>query len=329
MDMRRGLEVLLAFLVISCLCAPLEAELVNGFYTGICSQAETIVTAEVLKAFLNDSGVAAGLVRMHFHDAFVRGADGSVLIDSTSNNTAEKDSPPNNPSLRGFEVIDNAKAKLEASCPGKVSCADILAFAARDSVLLSLGLFYQVPSGRRDGRVSLASEALANLPPPFFNLDQLTQSFASKNFTQEEMIILSGAHTIGRSHCGSFMNRLYTFNSTMSQDPSLNATYAEQLKLKCPNVSTSVNNTVVSMDPSTPTIFDTNYYKDLLINRGLFTSDQTLISTQQTKSIVQTYASSSSVFKQKFRDAFVKMGKIGVLTGDEGEIRTNCRVINS
>lgn len=62
-----------------------------------------------------------------------QGCEGSVLLNSTANNTAERDAIPNL-SLRGFQVIDAVKAAVERSCPRTVSCADILALVARDAV---------------------------------------------------------------------------------------------------------------------------------------------------------------------------------------------------
>ncbi|XP_026410226.1 peroxidase 5-like [Papaver somniferum] len=183
-------------LLSACCLSSVEAQLQVGFYQSTCSSAEFIISNEVFSAFQANNGIAAGLVRLHFHDCFVRGCDGSVLIDSTTG-TAEKDSPANFPSLRGFEVVDTIKTALETACPGVVSCADILAFAARESS--NRGIGYDVTAGRKDGTVSLASETI-DLPPATFNVAQLTQNFANKGLTQEEIVTLSGTHTIGRCH---------------------------------------------------------------------------------------------------------------------------------
>jgi peroxidase len=56
-------------------------------------------------------------------------------LDDTTNFIGEKTARPNNNSLRGFDVIDKIKSKVERLCPNTVSCADILAVAARDSVV--------------------------------------------------------------------------------------------------------------------------------------------------------------------------------------------------
>jgi len=137
-----------------------------------------------------------------------------------------------------------------------------------------------------------------------------------------------GAHTIGRSHCLAFRNRLYSFNSTTSQDPSLDPSYAAQLKQQCPEGSTDAS-LVVPMNPVSPAITDECYYTDILANRGLFTSDQTLLTNPTTAIQVIQNARYPFLWKSKFASAMVKMGQIGVLTGTAGEIRANCRVINS
>ncbi|PPR88557.1 hypothetical protein GOBAR_AA32133 [Gossypium barbadense] len=102
----------------------------NGFYSSSCPKAEAVVRSTVESHFNKDPTIAAALLRLHFHDCFVQGCDGSVLISGSS---AERSALPNL-GLRGFEVIDDAKAQLESLCPGIVSCADLLALAARDTV---------------------------------------------------------------------------------------------------------------------------------------------------------------------------------------------------
>ncbi|KAK9291355.1 hypothetical protein L1049_019301 [Liquidambar formosana] len=141
------------------------------------------------------------------------------------------------------------------------------------------------------------------------------------------MVTLSGAHTIGRAHCTSISTRLYNFNGTSNQDLSLDPTYAAQLKQQCPQGRTNPN-LVVPMNPGSPSTINVGYYMDILANRGLFISDQTLLTNPATANQVKQNAGNSMLWRSKFAAAMVKMGKLGVLIGDAGEIRANCRVPN-
>ncbi|XP_027351641.1 cationic peroxidase 2-like [Abrus precatorius] len=295
-----------------------------GFYSTTCPRAESIVRSTVQSHVKSDPTLAPGLLRMHFHDCFVQGCDGSVLIsgDGTERTALA------NLGLRGYEVIDDAKTKLEAACPGVVSCADIVALAARDSVVLSGGLSWQVPTGRRDGRVSQASD-VNNLPAPFDSVDVQEQKFADKGLNTQDLVTLVGAHTIGTTACQFFSNRLYNFTAN-GPDSSVDPSFLPQLRALCPQNSGATNR--VALDTGSQSKFDTSYFTNLKNGRGILQSDQALWSDASTKTFVQRYLGLRGLlgltFNVEFGKSMVKMSNIGVKTGADGEIRKICSAVN-
>ncbi|PWA56365.1 peroxidase superfamily protein [Artemisia annua] len=307
-----------------------QGDLEMGFYSSSCPKAEKIVQDFVNQHIPNAPSLAATLIRMHFHDCFVRGCDGSVLLNftSSSGNQTEKVAVPNR-TLRGFGFIDAIKSLVEAECPGVVSCADIIALAARDSIVLTGGPSWKVPTGRRDGLLSNASEALAQIPAPTDNITILIQKFANKSLDLKDLVLLSGAHTIGIAHCPSFSNRLYNFTGVGDRDPSLDSEYADVLRsTKCRTQND--NTTIVEMDPGSRKTFDLSYYTLLLKRRGLFESDSALTRNSNTLTYInQLLQGSLQNFFSEFALSMEKMNQIGVKTGTTGEIRKNCAVVNS
>ncbi|KAL8132964.1 peroxidase 12-like [Apium graveolens] len=301
---------------------PLVKGLKWNFYQSSCPRLETVVRKHLKKVFKEDVGQAAGLLRLHFHDCFVQGCDASVLLDGSASGPSEQDAPPNL-SLRSkaFEIIDDLRKLVHDKCGRVVSCADLTALAARDSVHLSGGPDYGVPLGRRDGLNFATTEAtLQNLPAPSSNADALLTALATKNLDATDVVALSGGHTIGLSHCSSFSDRLYP-----SEDPTMDPEFAQDLKNICPPNS----NETTFQDVLTPNLFDNGYYVDLINRQGLFTSDQDLFTDTRTKEIVQSFATDQELFFEKFVVAMTKMGQLSVLAGSEGEIRADCSFRNA
>ncbi|KAL9997210.1 putative peroxidase [Helianthus debilis subsp. tardiflorus] len=141
-----------------------EAALTAHYYHQTCPQAENIIYQTIRNASIYDPKVPDRLLRMFFHDCFIR---------------------------------------IEKACPHTVSCADVLAITDRDVVALSQGPWWPVLKGRKDGRVSKANESI-NLPSPFSNVTTLIQSFAKRGLNVKDLVTLSGGHTLGFSHCSSF-----------------------------------------------------------------------------------------------------------------------------
>ncbi|KAL2342109.1 hypothetical protein Fmac_010049 [Flemingia macrophylla] len=287
-----------------------------GFYSSTCPSAESIVRSTVESYVSSDPTFAAGILRMHFHDCFVRGCDASVLIAGSD---TERSAGPNR-NLRGFEVIDDAKAKLEALCPSVVSCADILSLAARDSVVLSGGLSWQVPTGRRDGKISIGSEALT-LPGPNDTVAVQKTKFSDKGLNTQDLVILAGGHTIGTAACQFFSDRIYSPNGT---DPSIDPSFVSFLRTICPQDQPTKR---VALDTGSQFIFDTSYFENLKRSHGILRSDQALWTDASTRPFVLKY-SITGLFKVEFGKSMVKMGNIGVKTGSDGEIRTKCSAVN-
>ncbi|KAK9159248.1 hypothetical protein Scep_005822 [Stephania cephalantha] len=186
-----------------------NAQLSPNFYATSCPNVLNTVKSVVQSAISRETRMGASLLRLHFHDCFVNGCDGSILLDDTSNFTGEKNANANSNSARGFEVIDNIKTAVERVCPGVVSCADIVAIAARDSVGILGGPTWNVKLGRRDARTASQAAANRDIPPPSLNLAQLTSNFAAQGLSQSDMVALSGGHTIGFARCISFRPHIY------------------------------------------------------------------------------------------------------------------------
>ncbi|KAJ3680926.1 hypothetical protein LUZ60_015415 [Juncus effusus] len=298
-----------------------NAQLTTNYYSSACPQLFPTVKSVIAYAVKKEARMGASILRLFFHDCFVNGCDGSLLLDDTPTFTGEKMAKPNNGSVRGFEVIDQIKSAIEKVCPGVVSCADILAIAARDGIVSLGGPNWEVKLGRRDSRIASIRKANKDIPKPSSSLSTLVSKFANKGLSAKDMVALSGAHTIGMARCVNFRSHIYN-------DSNIDGSFANLRKSVCPKKSGSGDTNLAPLDLQTPASFDNDYFKNLMSNKGLLHSDQELFNGGFADCLVKSYSGNSMAFFSDFVTAMIKMGDISPLTGNNGEIRKNCRVVN-
>ncbi|TVU08669.1 hypothetical protein EJB05_42080, partial [Eragrostis curvula] len=315
-------------LAIAALSPPLMANAPSGaqvqlrpdYYAGVCPDLERIVRESVRQSMAHSPVAGPATLRLFFHDCAVRGCDASIMIINPDGDDEWRSPDDQTLKLEGFHTVMSAKAAVDSDprCRNRVSCADIMALAARDSVALSGGPDYRVELGRYDGRVSTRGSVV--LPHSTFNLDQLTRFFSSLGLSQTDMIALSGAHTIGAASCSFFQYRV-----AGAGDPAMDPALASQLRGSCPGPGAPG---FAFLDAATPLRFDNAYYRNLRRGWGLLGSDQVLYADARSRAAVDRYAADERAFFDDFAAAMTRLGRIGVRTADDGEIRCDCRFPN-
>uniref|UniRef100_A0A8R7U4G8 Peroxidase n=1 Tax=Triticum urartu TaxID=4572 RepID=A0A8R7U4G8_TRIUA len=343
--------VALLLVVLGASVSSSSGQLQVGFYSKSCPSAESTVASVVRGTAAADSTILPALLRLQFHDCFVRGCDASVLIKG-GNNNAEVDNNKHQ-GLRGMDVIENAKAQLESECPGVVSCADIVVLAARDAVAFTGGPSFDVPTGRRDGKVSNVRDGDV-LPDVRDSAQVLRSKFRASGLDDKDLVLLSckqanqptsflafprsimedpSAHTVGTTACFFIQDRLYKFplpGGGLGSDPSIPDGFLSELKSRC---APGDSNSRVSLDRGSERVFDTSILRNIRNGFAVIASDAALYNDTSTVDVVDSYSGLLSTifgpyFRQDFADSMVKMGSIGVLTGASGEVRKVCSKFN-
>ncbi|CAL5053086.1 unnamed protein product [Urochloa decumbens] len=317
-----------SWLALLILCS-LVASTANGehhlsatYYDKTCPSAQHIVQTVMASKVTADEAIAPAMLRLFFHDCFINGCDGSVLLDSTPSIDSEKDAEPNG-SLRGFDVIDEIKSQLEHACPASVSCADILALASRDAIALLGGPTWNVQLGRKDSRGADKDAAENDLPSPHANLTDLIGKFVEHGLDTKDMVALSGAHTVGTARCLHYKDRVYSGKGGADIDPA----FAELRRETC---QAGGDDAMAPFDEQTPMRFDNAYYKDLVARRGLLTSDQELYGCGgPLDHLVEMYSNDGEAFARDFAKAMVKMGGIAPPAEMQVEVRLKCSMVNT
>ncbi|KAL2559934.1 Peroxidase 21 [Forsythia ovata] len=300
-----------------------KSDLQINYYSESCPRAEEVIKEQVTNLYNIHGNTAVSWIRNLFHDCIVKSCDASLLLDTAEGMESEKTSSRNF-GMRNFKYINTIKEALEKECPMKVSCADIVALSARDGVVLLGGPHVEMKTGRKDSKESYVAQVEGFVPNHNDTIQSVLSVFQSIGVDTEGTVALLGAHSIGRVHCTNIVHRIYP-----TVDPTLDPTYAEYLKGRCPSPEPNPNAIEYARnDRITPMLLDNMYYKNILSHKGLLLVDQQLVSDPDTYPFVEKMAADNAYFHEQFSKALLILSENNPLTEEQGEIRRDCRYKN-
>ncbi|KAH6762374.1 Peroxidase superfamily protein [Perilla frutescens var. hirtella] len=301
-----------------------ESDVQLNYYKESCPRAEEIIKEQVTNLYHKHGNTAVSWIRNLFHDCVVKSCDASLLLESVNGIESEKTSSRSF-GMRNFKYITTIKDALEKECPITVSCADIVALSARDGAVLLGGPYIEMKTGRKDSKESYVAQVENSIPNHNDSISVLLSTFQSIGIDTQGTVALLGAHSVGRVHCINIVHRLYP-----TVDPTLDPAYADYLKGRCPSPYPDPNAVEYARnDRETPMVLDNMYYKNILNHKGLLLVDQQLVSDPNTYPFVEKMASDNGYFHDQFSKALLILSENNPLTGDQGEIRKDCRFVNS
>ncbi|CBI32706.3 hypothetical protein VitviT2T_012129 [Vitis vinifera] len=294
-----------------------------NYYSESCPRAEEIIKQQVVNLYHKHGNTAVSWIRNLFHDCMVKSCDASLLLETARGVESEKLSSRSF-GMRNFKYIDTIKKAVESECPQTVSCADIVVLSARDGFELLGGPYIEMKTGRRDSKESYATVVEDSIPNHNDSMSLVLSRFQSIGIDAEGTVALLGAHSVGRVHCVNVVNRLYP-----TVDPTLDPEYAEYLERRCPSPEPDPKAVQYARnDLETPMVLDNMYYKNILSHKGLLLVDQQLVSDPTTSPFVEKMADDNGYFHDQFSRALLLLSENNPLTGDDGEIRKDCRYVN-
>ncbi|CAH8265004.1 unnamed protein product [Arabidopsis lyrata] len=301
-----------------------NGELEMNYYRESCPKAEEIIRQQVETLYYKHGNTAVSWLRNLFHDCVVKSCDASLLLETARGVESEQKSKRSF-GMRNFKYVKIIKDALEKECPSTVSCADIVALSARDGIVMLKGpKIEMIKTGRRDSRGSYLGDVETLIPNHNDSLSSVISTFNSIGIDVEATVALLGAHSVGRVHCVNLVHRLYP-----TIDPTLDPSYALYLKKRCPSPTPDPNAVLYSRnDRETPMVVDNMYYKNIMAHKGLLVIDDELATDPRTAPFVAKMATDNGYFQEQFSRGVRLLSETNPLTGDQGEIRKDCRYVN-